>query len=96
MFFMFYFFLMSVCYAAFNFYLGIASDAVTTSVWYYSLAGYHISFTLLRVTILSYHNKKRKGNKIRTNLEDQEAKAKVYLTCGILRVLLLLGLLNLS
>jgi len=84
MFFMFYFFLMSVCYAAFNLYLGIA----TGSIWYYSLAGYHISFTLLRTTILSYHNKKRKQNKIRTKLEDQEAKAKVYLTCGILLVVI--------
>lgn len=90
MFFMFYYFLMSVCYAAFNLYLGIGSNP--PSIWYCSLAGYHIFFMCLRITILSYHNKKRKDKQQRTLLEDEIAKAKVYLTCGILLVLIDLAL----
>jgi len=88
-FFMFYFFIMSMCYAAFNLYLGLEN----ASIWYCALAGYHIIFTFLRVTILSYHNKSRPRYGIKTKLEDQEAKAHVYLRCGRLLVVIDIALL---
>lgn len=78
-------FLLNIAFAAYNGAVGILNH----SVWFGALAAYYVFLIVLRGVLLAYHAFRRK--KIRRGDAEEAVRrgdAGVYLTCGILLILL--------
>ncbi len=75
-------FVFSVAFGIFNGYLGIAH----LSIWYGALAAYYIFLALMRGGILVHHSNNFLSNGERENIPLK--KAKTYLNCGLILLIL--------